>query len=324
MTNRTSLTLALVLAVSAVRAFSQGGFQGPGTYEIINRNSSKVVDLDSSDRVTVIQYDSRGTDNQRWQIRNADSGYVYLVNLMNGQALEASGSRERSAVRGGPFRQADSQRWRIESGRDGSAVIASRNGGVLDVSDGSRENGARLQIFSPNNSGAQQFTFRHVGPNAGGWRSGSQPGEPPQGAFGSSETYEIVNRNSNKLVDLDRNDGTSVIQWESTGADNQRWETQDAGSGYVYIVNRMNGHALEATGSRNHSPVRGAPLRRSESQQWRLESGMIVNRNGAVLDVSEGSRDNGAKLQMFKRNDSPAQQFELRRAGGSPVRRRSR
>jgi hypothetical protein len=313
---RTLLDFALVFALAAVPVFCQGGFEGPATYEITNRKSNKVIDLDRHDRTTVIQYESRGTDNQRWEIRNADRDYFYFINLMTGQALEAAGSREHSAVRGAPFRQGDSQQWRIESGRDGSAVIANRNGGILDVAEGSRDNGARLQIFSPNNSGAQQFTFRRVGQGAG---------RPGQGGFTGSELYEIINRNSNKVVDLDRNNGTNVIQWDSTGADNQQWATQDAGDGYVYIVNRMNGHALEATGSRNHSAVRGTPLRRTESQQWRLESGMIINRNGAALDVSEGSRDNGAQLQMFKRNDSPAQKFELRRLSGpTPVRRRAR
>ncbi|MCW5980870.1 MAG: RICIN domain-containing protein [Bryobacteraceae bacterium] len=323
---RLILAAALVLGGSAP-ALCQGGFDGAATYEIANRNSNKVLDLDRNDRTTLIQFESRGTDNQRWQVRDAGGGFFYLINLMNGQALEATGPRE---VRGMPFRRAETQQWRFQEGPQSTAFIVNRNGAVLDVTQGSRDNGARLGLYSLNNSGAQQFQFRRVGSNAGGgWPStGAVP--PSAGAgVSANPIYEIVNRGSNKLVDLDRNDGATVIQYDATGADNQRWELRDAGNGWSYIVNRMNGHALDATGSRDHSALRATPLRRAESQQWRTEPGpdgslVIVNRNGAVLDVSEGSRNNGARLQMFSRNNTPAQRFELRRVDAVRDRRSGR
>jgi hypothetical protein len=58
---------------SALRAFAdgfagaQGGFNGPGRYEITNVKSGKVLDLDRNDQTSVIQFSSRGTDNQVWE-----------------------------------------------------------------------------------------------------------------------------------------------------------------------------------------------------------------------------------------------------------------
>ena len=71
------------------QASAQGGFNGPGRYQITNLNSGKVLDLDRNDQTSVIQFSSRGTDNQAWDIRAAGSGYYSLRSAMNGNALEA-------------------------------------------------------------------------------------------------------------------------------------------------------------------------------------------------------------------------------------------
>ena len=40
---------------------AQGGFNGPGRYEITNLKSGKVLDVDRNDQTSVIQFSSRGT-----------------------------------------------------------------------------------------------------------------------------------------------------------------------------------------------------------------------------------------------------------------------
>src|SRR3977135_3649672 len=90
---------------------AQGGFGGPGRYEITSIKSGLIIDLDRNDQITVIQYPSRGTDNQTWDIRPAGGGYFYLRNMMNGSALEASGAG--SPLRAGRFDRNESQQWRF-------------------------------------------------------------------------------------------------------------------------------------------------------------------------------------------------------------------
>jgi hypothetical protein len=155
------------LAVVCVCAFSwpllgQGGFDGPGRYEIMNLKSGKVLDLDRNDQTTVMQFSARGTDNQVWYIRPAGGGFHFLRNAMNGYALDAGGGGESEPVRGMPFNGGDSQKWRLEPGKDGNALIMSRLGRTLDIPGGTSRDGAHVQVHDVNGDSNQRFTLRRV------------------------------------------------------------------------------------------------------------------------------------------------------------------
>ncbi len=158
------IALALCLPYPAG---AQGGFNGPGRYEITNLKSGKVLDLDRNDQTSVIQFSSRGTDNQVWDIRASGSGFYSLQNGMNGNALETTGNRNSTAVRATRFNGGPSQQWRFDTARDGNALIVSRQGKTLDIPDGTNSDGARVQIYDSNGDSNQQFTFRQVSGNQG-------------------------------------------------------------------------------------------------------------------------------------------------------------
>jgi hypothetical protein len=140
----------------------QGGFDGPGRYEIMNLKSGKVLDLDRNDQTTVIQFSSRGTDNQTWDIRSARGGFFYLRNGMNGFALDAGRGGKSEPVRGIPFNGGDSQQWRLEAGKDGNALIVSRFGRTLDIPDGTSRDGVRVQVYDVDGDSNQRFILRRV------------------------------------------------------------------------------------------------------------------------------------------------------------------
>ena len=157
----TALALAAAISLpSAVRA--QGGFSGPGRYQITNIKSGRVIDLDRNDRTTVIQFSARNTDNQFWDIRAAEPGFWFIRNAMTGAALEAMGMANSTPVRGAPFTGSPSQQWRIEPGRDGNALITSRLGKTLDIPDGTSRDGARIQTYDVNGDANQRFQFRRI------------------------------------------------------------------------------------------------------------------------------------------------------------------
>ncbi len=185
------LPAVLCLLLGAAPLFGQGGFEGPGIYEIVNKNSGKVVDLDRNDKTTVIQFESRGSDNQRWEFREAGGGWYYIVNTMNSKALEPAGSRKRSPVEGRLFRAAREQQWRLEKGRGGTALILHRSGLALDVPGDSKKNGVRLQVTSKNGSAAQRFLLKRVN-FAAGFRRGTPASrrEPGQPAAQTSGRYD--------------------------------------------------------------------------------------------------------------------------------------
>lgn len=143
-------------------AAAQGGFNGPGRYEIMNLKSGKVLDLDRNDQTSVIQFSSRGTDNQVWEIASAGAGFYYLRNTMNANALEVVGTTNSTPVRGTRFTGSAGQQWRFDTGKDGSALIISRLGKTLEIPGGTSADGARAQIYDADGDSNQRFTFRQV------------------------------------------------------------------------------------------------------------------------------------------------------------------
>src|ERR1039457_2053477 len=100
------LTAAFALAAAALiplPVWAQGGFNGPGRYEIGNVRSGKVIDLDRNNQTSVIQFSARNTDNQQWDIVPAEPRFWYFRNAMNGAALEQVGPGNSTPVRGMPF-----------------------------------------------------------------------------------------------------------------------------------------------------------------------------------------------------------------------------
>ena len=154
--------IALIGAIAAF-ACAQGGFNGPGRYEIANLKSAKVLDLDRNDQTTVIQFSSRGTDNQRWDVEPADGGFVFFRNSMNGKALQPVRSGNGAELICARFERSTDQQWRIEAGKDGNALIVSRNGRALDIPDGSSRDGLHVQIYDLNGDSNQRFVLRRVG-----------------------------------------------------------------------------------------------------------------------------------------------------------------
>ena len=168
----TKILGVIAAAVLCWPLLGQGGFNGPGRYEIMNVKSGKVLDLDRNDQTTVIQFAPRGTDNQTWDIGPAGAGYFYLRNGMNGFALDAGRGANNELVRGVPFNSRDSQQWRFQPGNDGNALISSRFGRTLDIPDGSNRDGVAVQLFNLNGESNQRFILRRVG----GGRDGDDRG----------------------------------------------------------------------------------------------------------------------------------------------------
>jgi hypothetical protein len=171
---RFEVLVAAIVLSSPLAA--QGGFGGPGRYEIANVKSGKVLDLDRNNQTTVIQFSSRGTDNQTWYIRPAGDGYYYLRNGMNGYAMDSGDGRNSTPVQGVPFNGGPAQQWRFNTGKDGNVLITSRLGRTLDIPDGSDRDGVRVQVYDPNGDSNQRFMFRRAGGRPGwddrDWRDG--------------------------------------------------------------------------------------------------------------------------------------------------------
>ncbi len=202
--------------------FGQGGFNGPGTYEIYNVKSRKVIDMDRNDRSTILQFSSRGTDNQAWEVRSAGGNTYFLVNQMNGNALEAMDNRNSTPVRAMPFHGGDSQKWKIESSKDNTAVIMTMKGKVLDIPYGNTKDGEKIQTYDRNNNDNQRFTFqiaRGAQSQTGG--QGNRPGDNRgnrgnSGGFGNwtsgGTLVRCVSNGGRSVCDANTGGGVSLVR----------------------------------------------------------------------------------------------------------------
>lgn len=189
---------------------------------------------------------------------------------------------------------------------------------VLDVASGSTKNGANVQLYKSNNTGAQKY-YLHKG--ADGWYT--------IGIVGSSAVLDA--KNGSYLP------GTNVQQFKPNGSQAQQWAIRKNTDGSYSFVNRKNGLTLDvANGTmKNGTNVRLWHNNGSQAESFTLTSAdfltgekgiytisSMLNRS-KVLDIQGGSAANGARVQLYQSNDSLAQRFELQRVGSNLYRIRT-
>ena len=298
-----------------------------GFYTIQNLKSGKVLDVADANLVpgtNVQQWDANGTDAQKWAVRaNADGSYT-IVSKANGLALDLSGSTvaDGSNAQCWQLDGSGSQSFVLDGSKhertvaDGVYVVSSGLGGrkVLDMTGGSTANGARLQIWDSNMTEAQAFRFTY-----------------------DDETglYSIVSVKSGKALDATDgkcSNGTAVQQWGSNGTMAQRWAVLRDSGGLSIRSALDESQALDVA---NASASNGAKLQLYASNGTAAQRFSLVSvehekvepcadlhldgwyeiaptsNGGLRFDVADGSRSNGAKIQLYSSNSTLAQLFRF-------------
>lgn len=182
---------------------------------------------------------------------------------------------------------ADTAMWDlIDLGGREIAVVNRATGKVLDVNRASQDDGANVQGWSWNGTGAQR------------WRS-----------EGSGSGTRLVNVNSGKCLDVSNSathSGANIAQFRCNGGDNQRWQLRMVssspnrpwvGGGPVYPA----------------KPYPTAPNIVGARPNGRLVyAGMIVSRaTSKCVDVEKASRDDGTNIRQWTCNGTPAQLWDF-------------
>jgi hypothetical protein len=167
---KTVLVRTLLPMTMAVTALAQGGFDGPGWYQISNVKSGKALSLDR-DMSSVVQFPASSMESQAWRIQPAQPGYFFIRNGVNGNALEPTAGSNSSIVLAAPFRGTQSQMWRLDRGKDGNALIINFYNKALDLPDGTSRDGVRMQIYETNGDSNQRYFLRRMNGDYGArWR----------------------------------------------------------------------------------------------------------------------------------------------------------
>jgi hypothetical protein len=140
----------------------------------------------------------------------------------------------------------------------------------------------------------------------------------PQAVYAGPGRYEIENVASGKVLDLNRQDQRTLVQWSRSHARSQQWDIEDAGNGYIYIKSAETGLAVDIDGGRARDGARvitSSPAGR-DSQLWKIEGHhegevRFTSRLGIALDLPHGLHDDGVEYQVWSGAGQDNQRFRL-------------
>lgn len=214
--------------------------QSDGSYEIVNVNSGKALDVRNGvaeNNAIVQQYSRNNSQAQRWFIRDSGAGY-YLQSALGNWVLDLSGGNTANgaAIRLYTPNGTASQLFVVSSSdvniATGVSMIITSVANkklVTDVTSASTANGARVQLYSSNNTNAQKYRFESIG----------------------NGTYKIVNINSGKMLDVaggSTANGAALQQYTSNNTVAQQWTVRNYGSGKIALVSVNANKAVDIPG----------------------------------------------------------------------------
>ena len=305
--------------------------QSDGSYEIVNVNSGKALDVRNGvaeNNAIVQQYSRNNSQAQRWFIRDSGAGY-YLQSALGNWVLDLSGGNTANgaAIRLYTPNGTASQLFVVSSSdvniATGVSMIITSVANkklVTDVTSASTANEARVQLYSSNNTNAQKYRFESIG----------------------NGTYKIVNINSGKMLDVaggSTANGAALQQYTSNNTVAQQWTVRNYGSGKIALVsvnaNKAvdipDGNAVQQAQLQLYSPngtvaqqwtVAKAPLtlrerlnetaakHRQDLPDGTYTFGSRLN-TSMKMDVSGASRSNYGNVQIWAGNGTNAQKWKV-------------
>ena len=301
-----------------------------GFYEVRNLNSGKVLDVDNGNMVpgtNILQWSDYASDNQRWAVQRCDGGYR-LVCKANGLALTLGASAGpgsnafASTVADGQGQVLSLEPAALERVvSDGEYVVSSLVDPmqVFDIAGASTANCARLEVYESHMADNQIFRFERDD---------------------DTGFYKVTCVGSGKVLDNDNrnvSNGAAVLQYDSTGALNQRWIVQREGSGLSirsaidpsYCIDLAGGGASNCTKAEMYRYNGGANQRFSlvstnispvsESEDFGFEGWYEISPvtdSLLCVDIFNASSDNGAKSLLYNKNSNLNQLFKLEYQNG--------
>lgn len=179
-------------------------------------------------------------------------------------------------------------------------IISAVNEKVLDVSGGKKDNGVNVIVWESNGNPNQEFEVE----------------------FEEGGAFTMTCVNSDKVVAIDGNsnkDMANVVQWEDLDIDAQKFKLEPVENTEMFmIVNVQSGKALTVdpnSGNVVQMPVPSGKVDVADlkNQSWIFSQRVNFKNANAnkYLDVSKESKDNGAKLNIWNKNNKKNQAYDM-------------
>ena len=188
---------------------------------------------------------------------------------------------------------------------------------VIDVSGGSIDNEANIQLFISNNTAAQKFRVKYI----------------------EDRYYEIESIKSEKVLDVElgkKEIGTNIWQYEHNETDAQKWKIKKNDDNTYSIISKLNDLYIDVSNGKaqNGQNIQVYSGNETKAQKFifeevdlnspeystmpkkNIEDGTYTIKSSInddyVIDVSGGSTDNEANIQLFISNNTNAQKFNVK------------
>jgi len=298
------------------------------TYYILNANSGLYLTAHANKKVITQEVKSKG-GNQQWVFEPANAKNemapppteIYSFQNVKGKRfIDVPGGAPNQQCKGAKL-----QLWDMDHQPDRYMMLRNttdknfftiqplHSKEWLDVQGGSKNNGAKLQLWDPNNSSAQMFKFVYAG---------------------SPMTYYIINRNSGKAIDASdgkiNQNGCPIQQWDFNGQDQQKWKLRFVTKWqkppknqrfYIKCAYTNKYWDLPGTGGATNQNGKGFAL-------WDLDNGgdrkvrilpsgdhswvnIEVQNGGRWVSVPGNSKENRKQIVLWDKNNSPAKKFAI-------------
>lgn len=293
------------------------------TYRIRNVGSGlylQVAGAAAENGANVQQWGSDGTAvHDIWKFFSAGDGYYYLASAVGDGGtyvldVAAKGTADGTNIDIYQYNGGTNQQFKLVDAGSGTYQIRTKITGdasVIEVADGSTASGANVQQWTRNGASCQEWEL--------------EPVTDPGCSMDTGVMYTFENANSGLVMDIqDANmaDNTNVRQWESNGADCQKWILRSFGSGNYYWIRSVqdNGYALKAEGSANGANIDIVAFStRDSAQLFRFTKnldgtyGILSHASGdtRLVEVESASMTIGANVGQWEPTGSACQKWKL-------------
>lgn len=276
-----------------------------GFYSIRSAKSTKGLDLDSGDifpGAKVQQWDFPGLgSNQQWRIEPDGYGYV-IRSVASNLVLERKpdGSVTTAYESGSAAQHWTFEVFTVSLDEGCYSICSDSTDKYLDVTGGSYADEAPLQVYTGNGTLAQKF-----------WARKDDRGY-----------YSFQCANSAKYLSARESDG-AILQISDKDADEAKWSIGICFGKGIELKNKKTGKVLSISGS--GGSVICVDENGSTAQGWTIASVPLISdgfyefapmhATEQRLDVANGSRSNGANVQIYASNSTLSQRMWVRGVG---------
>ena len=296
--------------------------EATGYYTIESILSGNALDVQNGGMTSgtnIWQYESNGTDAQKWKIEKNDDGSYSLASKKNGLYLDIQNQNFSTGGNVQVYEKNNKEEQKFQlisldnisepTIEDGIYKIEDFNNtdSVIEIQNASKQDGANVQVGQWENSSNRHKKFEITYNKDDGY-------------------YTIKSFDSEKVLDAQNGgitDRTNIWQYEENYTDAQRWKIEKNDDGSYSFVCKKSGLYL----TKNNGNIEIHSKLGTDAQKFKLESADIINseeyiepgtykivvasNNEFAINIKDASRKAMANVELGKTADTLSNEFNI-------------